>query len=258
MSRLNVALVQSPLIWESPGANRSYFEKVLSEIDSSVNMVILPEMFTTGFTMHPENILKEESVKTLNWMQALAKKFTIAIVGSIVFQDGDTFFNRLFFVPPDGTYSQYDKKHLFTLTGEHNVYQGGNEQLVEEYMGFVFCPMICYDLRFPVWSRNTVDYDALIYVANWPEKRVAAWDSLLKARAIENMSYCLGVNRTGTDNMGFAYVGHSGVYGPLGEQIAFSAQKEDILIVTLEKSHLQKTRKALPFLNDRDEFILSE
>jgi omega-amidase len=165
------------------------------------------------------------------------------------------FFNRLFFVHPNGVTKSYDKKHTFTLAGEDQAYEAGKEKLILEYKGFKICPLICYDLRFPVWSRNVEDYDVLIYVANWPKTRITAWDTLLKARAIENMAYCIGVNRVGLDGADFEYTGHSAVYDVLGEQLAYS-EKEEILYATLDKAHIQDTRKQLRFLEDRDSFNL--
>lgn len=250
---LNIALIQSHLNWENPVANRIFFSEKLTQITSATDLIILPEMFTTGFTMQPQNIDEDEGLKTLRWMQDLAKEKNIALAGSLVFQENDNFFNRLFFVFPNGTYSTYDKKHTFTLAGEHEVYQSGIEKLTVEFKGFKICPLICYDLRFPVWARNTEDYDVLLYVANWPKPRVNAWDALLKARAIENMSYCIGVNRIGIDGLGHEYVGHSAVYNVLGEQVAYS-EKEEVVYASLSKGHIEKTRNKLKFLNDRDAF----
>ncbi len=214
-------------------------------------------MFTTGFTMSPENISPEEAQKTVSWMQQMSLRFKAAIVGSIVYREGSKNYNRLLFVKPDGNISSYDKRHTFTLAGEHEKYTSGKKLLLVKYKGFTFCPLICYDLRFPVWSRNTAEYDVLLYVANWPKPRVEAWDTLLKARAIENMAYCLGVNRIGTDAKGHTYSGHSSVYDTLGKQLIFSVI-EEILEVTLTKKHLSETRKSLRFLNDRDKFSLLE
>ena len=255
MSTINIALIQSPLVWENPATNRGAFEAKIKTIPEGVEMVILPEMFTTGFTMNPEHIDPSEGLQTLEWMQGLAQKHQIAVVGSVVFHEEGKNYNRLYFVKPDGEIAQYNKRHTFTLAGEHEKYKAGSERLIIDYKGFRFCPMICYDLRFPVWSRNTEDYDALIYVANWPKPRIAAWDALLKARAIENMAYCIGVNRVGLDCLGYEYVGHSVVYDVLGEQLAFSTE-EEILYVTLDKEHIQKNRDKLRFLDDRDAFTL--
>nr|WP_298996608.1 amidohydrolase [uncultured Allomuricauda sp.] len=255
LDTLKVALIQSPLIWEDPNANRKAFESKIALVQTDVDLVILPEMFTTGFTMSPENIDASEGIKTVNWMQKIAKKLQIAIVGSIVFQEEGKYYNRLHFVEPDGGINTYDKRHTFTLAGEHKKYESGEKKVLTEYKGFRFYPLICYDLRFPVWARNAVNYDVLIYVANWPKPRISAWDSLLKARAIENMAYCIGVNRVGLDDSGYEYTGHSAVYDVLGNQLTFS-DAEEILYATLEKNHIQENRDRLRFLDDRDDFNL--
>ncbi|WP_375325711.1 amidohydrolase [Flagellimonas sp. GZD32] len=254
---LNIALIQSFLHWEDPSKNRDMFEEKINVISDDVDLIVLPEMFTTGFTMTPQNLDSSEGQKTVHWMQDLAVKKNTALVGSVVIQEDELFYNRLFFVYPDGTFTTYDKKHTFTLAGEDKVYQAGTERLTLEYKGFRICPLICYDLRFPVWARNTSDYDVLIYVANWPKKRINAWDTLLKARAIENMAYCIGVNRTGEDALGYEYPGHSAVYDVLGETLAYS-KKEEVLYATLEKEHLTTIRRKLRFLEDRDDFSLKE
>ncbi|MRX62957.1 nitrilase family protein [Maribacter luteus] len=252
---LNIALVQTPLIWESPKENRAKFSKKFKELPQNTDLVILPEMFITGFTMTPDNVDREEGQKTIDWMLKEAKTYDTAIMGSIPFYDNGDFYNRLFFVEANGTVSQYDKRHTFTLAGEDKVYTSGTERLIMGYKGFRVYPLICYDLRFPVWARNNDDYDVLVYVANWPKPRILAWDTLLKARAIENMSYCVGVNRCGFDNAGYEYSGHSAVYDCLGEQIVF-AETETILYATLNKNHVSKTRGKLKFLQDRDGFTL--
>ncbi|WP_418497570.1 amidohydrolase [Flagellimonas sp.] len=254
---LRVALIQSHLHWENPEQNRKMFGEKIDTISEDVDLVVLPEMFTSGFTMEPGHIDPSEGKKTVEWMQRLAKQKNTAVIGSIVFQENGNQFNRLFFVEPSGKYSTYDKKHTFTLAGEDKVYEAGKQKLIVEYRGFKICPLICYDLRFPVWARNVEDYDVLIYVANWPKPRIEAWDTLLKARAIENMAYCIGVNRTGLDDLQHEYPGHSAVYDELGKQIAYSDQ-EEILYVTLDKNQIESTRKKLRFLEDRDNFSWKE
>lgn len=252
---LNIALIQSHLLWENPKTNREAFSKKIASIPEDVDLVVLPEMFSTGFTMSPKNIEAAEGENTLTWMLQQAKTSDVAVVGSIVFTENNQNFNRLFFVYPNGEYESYDKKHTFTLAGEDKVYKAGNNKLIVDYKGYKICPLVCYDLRFPVWARNVEDYDALIYVANWPKPRIAAWDTLLKARAIENMSYCIGVNRIGLDGLGYEYSGHSAVYDVLGNQTVYS-EKEEILYATLDKDHIDSTRKKLKFLEDRDQFNL--
>lgn len=254
-STLNIALIQTDLYWEDPETNRKMFEDKMAGVPDDVDLVVLPEMFTTGFTMRPDKIPLSESEGTLTWMKKIAQEQNKALLGSLIFQENGKFFNRLYFVSPEGRLETYDKKHTFTLAGEDEVYEAGSEKLIFEYKGFKICPMICYDLRFPVWARNAEDYDVLIYVANWPKKRINAWDTLLKARAIENMAYCIGVNRTGKDGLDFEYPGHSAVYDVLGDPLAFS-EDEDILYATLDKNHIDSTRKKLKFLEDRDTFSL--
>ncbi len=253
--KLKVALVQTVLAWEKPVINRNTIEKKINASTEEVDLLILPEMFTTGFTMKPENMDPSQGKDTLSWMQRVAQNKNTAVMGSLPFIENGSYTNRLFFVTPDGHYQHYDKRHTFTLAGEDQVYTSGTERLVVSYKGFKICPMICYDLRFPVWARNTEAYDVLIYVANWPKPRIAAWDTLLKARAIENMAYCIGVNRIGTDENGLEYSGHSAVYDTLGEQCVFS-QKEEVVYAVLEKEHITTTRNKLKFLDDQDTFIL--
>ncbi|MCX2718313.1 amidohydrolase [Lentiprolixibacter aurantiacus] len=254
MEHLHVAMVQTALVWEDPKANRDLLASKMEQLEGEVDLIILPEMFTTGFTMDPGSIPADEGQRTLDWMQEQAKKYRAGILGSTVFiGENNRHFNRLFFVGPDGEQEQYDKRHTFTLAGEDKEYEAGKKRLLFEFRGFRICPMICYDLRFPVWSRNTEDYDLLIYVANWPAPRIGAWDALLKARAIENMSYCLGVNRLGSDQNGHEYTGHSAAYDCLGNTIVFS-QEEAILQVVLSQQHLNLNREKLQFLKDRDHF----
>lgn len=256
--KLRVAIVQSELHWEDPEANRLMFDQKIRAIEQEVDLIVLPEMFTTGFSMEAKKLAEPHEGATLDWMCNIAKSLNTAITGSVITKDKARFYNRLYFVLPDGSYHWYDKRHTFTLAGEHRTYTAGSEKLIVEYQGWKICPLICYDLRFPVWARNTEDYDLLIYVANWPSKRVAAWDALLMARAIENMSYCVGVNRVGFDGNGHEYPGHSGVYDVLGEQLIFEEEASSFTqVATLDKEHLRKTRKQLQFLNDRDSFNLT-
>ncbi|WP_299487367.1 amidohydrolase [uncultured Allomuricauda sp.] len=253
--KLNLALIQSPLIWENPGANRTMFSEKIEAISREVDLIVLPEMFTTGFTMNPGHIDVNEGIRTIEWMQKKAKEKDIAIVGSIAFFEDGKNYNRLVFVHPNGEFQSYDKRHTFTLAGEHKVYKAGDSKLTIDYKGFKLFPLICYDLRFPVWARNVENYDALLYVANWPTPRIQAWDTLLKARAIENMAYCIGVNRVGSDGLGYEYSGHSAVYDVLGNQVAYS-EKEEVVYATLDKEHIISTREKLKFLDDRDAFTL--
>ena len=252
---MEAALIQTSLIWEDPAANRGHFSGLLDPLGKEVDLIVLPEMFTTGFTMKPARIDPAEGLRTLDWMRDRAASADAALVGSIAFFDSGQYFNRLVFMKPDGQYATYDKRHTFTLAGEDKVYRRGGRRTLVSFRGFRFCPLICYDLRFPVWSRNTDDYDVLLYVANWPAPRVGAWDTLLCARAIENMSYAIGVNRIGNDPNGLAYSGHSAVYDSLGNRLAYS-EGEEIIRVRLSTSHLKESRESLRFLQDRDSFSL--
>ena len=256
MNELTVSIIQADLVWENPNENRLYFENKFSELPAT-DLVVLPEMFTTGFTMNAESLAESSEGTTFKWMQSMAALNNFALTGSIIVKEADNYYNRLFFVYPDGSYEQYDKRHTFTLAGEDKIYTAGTNKLILEYKGFRICPLICYDLRFPVWIRNVEDYDLLVFVANWPEKRVSAWDALLKARAIENMSYCIGVNRVGEDGNGHPYSGHSAVYDVLGEKVSKSiADLEFTETIVLKKEHVVRLRTQLQFLNDRDNFSL--
>lgn len=250
---LKIALVQCPLLWEDAAGNIEAMEARLRHLAPDTELVVLPEMFTTGFTMNPQNIPPDQDPETLHWMQQKAEALDVAITGSIVFKAAEGYYNRLFFVYPDGSYHSYDKRHTFTLAGEDKVYRAGKARLLIEYKGFRICPLICYDLRFPVWSRNTDAYDLLLYVANWPAPRILAWDTLLRSRAIENMAYCAGVNRIGTDGNNLEYTGHSAVYDPMGAQKVFS-DKEEIIYAVLDLKGLKEIRSKFRFLEDRDDF----
>ncbi|MCF7559876.1 amidohydrolase [Sabulilitoribacter multivorans] len=257
-SQLKIALIQADLVWENPEQNRVNFSKKIQSISEEVDVIVLPEMFTSGFTMNAEKVAETMTGKTVSWMQDLATRKQAAIIGSIVISEDNNFYNRLLFVTPSGTLEYYDKRHTFTLAGEHKVYTAGSKQFITEYKGWKFCPLICYDLRFPVWARNVDDYDVLLYVANWPKPRISAWDALLKARAIENMSYCIGVNRVGIDGVNSEYSGHSAVYDVLGNQMTdIEPNKEQTLLVTLEKRHIETYRNKLRFLDDKDTFTIT-
>jgi omega-amidase len=251
---MKIALIQTTLIWENPNENRSLIQFKINAISQYVDLIVLPEMFTSGFTMNPKNVAETMQGETISWLKEVAKTKNCAITGSLVIEENENYFNRLVFVFPDGEIQHYDKRHLFTLAGEDKVYTSGTEKLIVEYKGFKICPLICYDLRFPVFSRNVEDYDVLIYVANWPKLRVNAWDILLKARAVENMSYVIGVNRIGTDYNNHEYVGHSQVVDFLGNYIVEPYETEDIFVVELSKEKILETRSKLAFLNDKDAF----
>ena len=252
---LVTAILQADLVWEDPAANLKEFQSKIEGLSSKVDLIILPEMFPTGFSMNAAALAEPSEGKSLQWMREMAGLKDAAVTGSVITEEKGKFYNRLFFVFPDGSYKTYDKRHTFTLAGEHEVYESGQERLIVEYKGWRICPLICYDLRFPVWARNTEDYDLLLYVANWPAVRIVAWDTLLKARAIENLAYCIGVNRVGTDGNNHPYVGHSAVYDCLGAMITTpDFESEFQQEVVLSKSHVKETREKLRFLQDRDTF----
>ncbi len=254
-NKIKIALIQTELIWENPQRNRDNISEKIGQIKEPVNLIILPEMFSTGFTMHPQVISETMQGETVKWMQKAAAEKESAIAGSIVISEGEKYYNRFLFVHPSGEINFYDKRHLFSLAGEEKVYKSGKEKLIVNYLGWKICPLVCYDLRFPVWARNVEDYDLLIYVANWPKIRIAAWDTLLKARAIENMCYAIGVNRVGFDANNYEHNGHSAAYNCLGEHVAETQEsKEETVIFTLDKDHISKIRNKLGFLNDRDSF----
>ena len=257
MENLKIALIQSDLVWENPKQNRENFSDKINAINQEVNLVILPEMFTTGFTMNAVDIAETMQGETVKWMQELATKKQVAITGSVIISEDNKYYNRLLFVHPSGKIETYNKRHTFTLAGEDKVYSAGTDKFIINYKGWKICPLVCYDLRFPVWARNTEDYDVLLYVANWPKPRINAWNALLKARAIENMCYCIGVNRVGLDTNNYEYSGNSAVYNVLGEEISnISPNIEQTEILVLDKNHIKTNREKLQFLNDRDDFNL--
>lgn len=254
--QLKIALIQSDLVWENPKKNRKHLKEKIESI-SNVDLIVLPEMFSTGFTMNAKAVAETMDGKTVAWMKKQALKTNAAITGSLVITEDGKFYNRLLFIESSGVIQWYDKRHTFTLAGEEKIYSAGNKKLIVDYKGWKLCPMVCYDLRFPVWVRNTEDYDVVLFVANWPKPRVFAWDTLLKARAIENMCYCVGVNRVGLDDEQNEYCGHSAAYDILGnEMTAFKPNREQIEVVTLERNHINFYRNKLKFLNDKDAFTL--
>lgn len=253
---MKVALIQSSIVWENPSLNRIYFEEKINSITENIDLIVFPEMFSTGFTMNPKEVFETMDGETIQWLQSTAKAKNSAITGSLIIKENSNFYNRLVFVFPSGDIKYYDKRHLFTLAGEEKVYTAGKERLIVEYLGWNICPLICYDLRFPVFSRNTENYDLLIYVANWPKLRINAWNALLKARAIENLAYTIGVNRIGVDNNNLEYNGHSQVIDYLGNYIIENQENEGIFITILHKSNLLEFRNKFGFLNDKDTFMV--
>ncbi|WP_045471102.1 amidohydrolase [Winogradskyella sp. PG-2] len=254
---LTVALIQTNLSWENPTENRRLLNSKIDTITTGIDLIVLPEMFTSGFTMNATSVAETMQGETISWLKSKAQEKQVAIIGSLVISENHNYYNRLVCVEPSRDITQYDKRHTFTLVGEHKVYKAGTEKVMFNFRGWNICPLVCYDLRFPVWARNVEDYDLLLYVANWPKVRINAWDALLKARAIENMSYCIGVNRVGLDGNNYEYPGHSASYDVLGHRMdSIPPNKEAIEIVVLEKEHIKKYREKLNFLSDRDDFNL--
>lgn len=253
---MKTALIQSPLFWENSQANSEYFLKKIGDLQENVDLVVLPEMFTSGFTMQPAAVAEKMDGDLIATFKSLAKAKSVAITGSLVVAENGHFYNRLLFIYPSGEIKTYDKRHLFSLSGEEKMYGAGSEKLIVEYRDWKICLLVCYDLRFPVFSRNVEDYDLLVYVANWPKVRIYAWDILLKARAIENLSYVIGVNRIGSDKDDNEYNGHSQVCDFLGAYTLEPQDQEGTFIVSLDKNKMHDTRKKLGFLNDRDNFMV--
>jgi omega-amidase len=251
---MKIALIQSDLYWEDASANRKNFESKINQIDSNINLVVLPEMFSTGFTMNASEVAETMQGETVLWMQSLAQEKQFAIVGSLIIAEGGKYYNRMLFVFPDGAIQQYDKRHLFSLAGEDKYYEAGTQKVIVEYLDWKICLQICYDLRFPVFARNTENYDLLLYVANWPKVRTNAWDALLKARAIENLSYVVAVNRVGLDANEYEHIGHSQVIDFLGNPVLDPQENVGVFIVEVDKKPMLETRKKLDFLSDRDQF----
>ena len=254
-NELKITSLQVDIAWESPKINIEKYTKMINSITEDVDLIILPEMFSTGFSMNPSNCAETMDGESVTWMKEIARQKQIAIMGTLAIKENDKFYNRLVFVHPKGELEYMDKRHLFSYGGEDKVYSSGNKQLIIHYKGWKISPMICYDLRFPVWTRNTNDYDVLIFMANWPKPRINAWDTLLKARAIENMCYTIGVNRIGVDGNKLEYVGHTQTIDMLGNVISDSVEKKEMIIeATLNKEELITTRNKFQFLNDRDSF----
>ncbi|MFH7015837.1 nitrilase family protein [Flavobacterium sp. FlaQc-47] len=251
---MKIALIQSDLYWEDVSKNRKSFESKINEIDSGVNLVVLPEMFSTGFTMNAPQVAETMQGETVLWMQSLAKQKNFAITGSLIIVEKEQYYNRMFFVFPSGEIQYYNKRHLFSLAGEDKFYTSGDKKVIVDYLGWKICLQVCYDLRFPVFARNVENYDLLLYVANWPKVRTNAWDALLKARAIENLSYVVGVNRIGLDANSFEHIGHSQAVDFLGNYILEPQETEATFIVDLDKDVMLETRKKLDFLSDKDTF----
>jgi len=262
MQDITITIVQSDLIWEQPRKNLDNFDKKLGTLKDAQDIIVLPEMFSTGFTMNVRQYAEDMNGATLFWMKEKAAGLNAAITGSFIFKSQNKYYNRLVWMNPDGSYKTYDKRHLFRFGNEHDYFEAGTEKIIVELNGWRFCPMICYDLRFPVWTKNRLEnekfqYDALIYVANWPEARKFHWQTLLKARAIENLSYVVGVNRIGPDGRGTRHSGNSIVISPKVETLCeIDDNAEEIKTITLSKSDLVKYREKFNVGLDWDDFQL--
>jgi predicted amidohydrolase len=262
MSTLTITGIQSALHWENRKANLGMFEQKIFSISQPTEIVVLPEMFSTGFSMQPEKLAETMHGETLQWMRQVAAQKKIILTGSVIIAENENYYNRLVWVLPNGQVGYYDKRHLFAYGDEDQHYSPGEKRLIASVNGWKINLLVCYDLRFPVWSRQSPpaaaeigpEYDVLIYVANWPEKRVQAWTTLLRARAIENQCYVIGVNRTGDDGKKIHYTGESMAIDPMGEILYHKKDEEDIFTVTLDKSHLQRARQKFPFWKDADGF----
>ena len=256
MSTLIITGIQSSLHWEDKEANLQMFEEKIFSISQPTEIVVLPEMFSTGFSMQAKKLAEPMDGETVEWMKQIAAKKKIILTGSLIIEEDRNFYNRLVWVLPTGQIGYYDKRHLFAYGDEDQHYTAGKKRLIASVKGWKINLMVCYDLRFPVWSRQQGDfeYDVLIYVANWPERRVHAWTTLLRARAIENQSYVIGVNRTGDDGNKIPYTGESMAVDPRGEILYHKNDEEDVFTVTLDRSHLENTREKFPFWKDADQF----
>jgi len=255
---LTISLIQSNLSWEDKTTNLRMFEKKIAALPRESHVAILPETFSTGFSMRPQALAETMDGQTAQWMRAIASKYRKIITGSIIIEDSDRYYNRLIWMQPDKMAYYYDKRHLFGYGGEDEHFSPGHKRLIVQVNGWKICPLICYDLRFPVWARQDKDapYDLLVYVANWPERRNVAWKTLLQARAIENQCYTIGVNRVGNDGNANYHSGDSSLIDPMGNIIWRQADEEASFTYTLRKEELGKVRQQLPFLNDADKFII--
>jgi predicted amidohydrolase len=272
MSTLTITGIQTSLHWEDPTANLNMFEEKIKSISEKTEIVVLPEMFSTGFSMKAEQFAESMNGETVQWMKRIAMERKIIITGSVIIEENKKYFNRLVWMLPNGEVGVYDKRHLFAFAGEDEHYSPGTKRLIASVKGWKINLQICYDLRFPVWARqsppplkkeraagevkHTPEYDLLIYVANWPERRNIAWKTLLQARAIENQCYVVGVNRVGKDGNDIYHSGDSMVIDPLGEILYQKAHDEDIFTISLSKEKLEEVRTRLPFWKDGDNFII--
>ncbi|MCH7412919.1 amidohydrolase [Belliella sp. R4-6] len=260
---LKIALIQTDLYWHDKTANFSMLEEKIWEIDGEVDLIILPEMFSTGFTMEVKEYGEPMNFTACKWLKQMAAQTGAVVTGSVIIKEGDDYYNRMLWACPDGELMHYDKRHLFRMANEDEHFSMGQERRIFQIKGWNILPQICYDLRFPVWSRNTskdgkMDYDISIYIASWPKPRISAWDILLQARAVENLVYSIGVNRIGEDGNGVLYSGNSAVYNFKGDQLMFSKDQEQTLIVELNFEALNSFRQKFPAWKDSDNFQIIE
>lgn len=259
-ANLRVTVVQTELAWQDAPANRAHFESLIQPLAGQTDLIVLPEMFTTGFTMAAGEMAEPVDGPSTRWLRTMAARVNATITGSILTRDGGRYFNRLIWMRPDGTFASYDKRHLFRMAREQEHFAAGRERLIVDTGGWKICPLVCYDLRFPVWSRNRLgtekEYDVLIYVANWPDRRRHAWQTLLRARAIENLSYCIGVNRVGKDAKGLDYAGDSAVVDFLGQPLVEKSATEFVATVSLDRAALDAFRAKFPAHLDADGFSI--
>ena len=258
MAELTFTLIQSDLHWENPEENRAMLQEKIESIQEKKQVVILPEMFSTGFSMNPSKLGESMEGPTISWMKEQAAKHKMILCGSLIIKEDDKYYNRFLWVLPSGQIQSYDKRHLFSYAGEDAEFMPGEQRIIVQANGWRILLQVCYDLRFPVYARQQKadEYDAIIYVANWPKKRMTAWDTLLRARAIENQCFTIGVNRTGTDGLDFEYDGSSSIYDPMGEPLYNKKGAEDIITMTLNNDEVLATREKLPFQKDKDSFSL--
>ena len=260
---LRVALVQTDLHWQDKTANLALLEEKIWSLKNTCDLIVLPEMFATGFSMESALLAEPMNLQVHKWMKQLAAQTGSVITGTVIISEGRNYYNRLLWVLPDGTTQHYDKRHLFRMANEDASFASGTELPIFSLKGWKICPQICYDLRFPIWARNhwnsgNAAYDLLFYVASWPAARISAWDTLLPARAIENLSYAIGVNRVGIDGNQIAYTGHSAAYDFKGERLVDLGEKDRIQVVTLSRSSLEEYRSKFPAWKDADNFTLLE
>jgi len=261
LSNLLVTVIQTNLHWEDKKANLQMLEEKINSIKEKTEVVVLPEMFSTGFSMKPEQLAETMEEETVQWMKGVAAEKKIILTGSVIIKEKENYYNRLIWMLPNGQYGVYDKRHRFAFAGEDKNYTAGNKRLIASVKGWKINLQVCYDLRFPVWARQQSqsegpEYDVLIYVANWPERRSLAWKTLLQARAIENQCYVIGVNRVGNDGNKIYHSGDSMIIDPMGEVMYHKKDDEDVFTISLDKEHLKTIREKLPFLKDADHFMI--